>query len=92
MMQEIELEWLPPLGDLSTTELLISKFQSLITPSSCPVATRQQLGKKHMQDSSELSGDSSTFIVPSSLSIFFESQSLIVLSKEQVMTFGLSLI
>ena len=86
MMQEIELVWLPPFCDLRSTELLISKFHSLSDPSSWPVATRQQLTRKAMQLSSLWSGADKTFRT----SIFVESQSLMVLSSEQVMIFGSS--
>ncbi len=73
---------------LSKTDELISIFHRRIAPSSCPVATRQQLYKNVRQVSSECFG-LSNFVTTF---IFLKSHNRIVLSKLHVMTIGSSLI
>lgn len=87
IMQLILLVCLPPFMDLSRMQLLISRFQSLIEPSSWPVATRQELMRNVMQDTSAFTGASRMLMV----SIFLEFHSLMVLSREAVRILGMSL-
>jgi len=72
---------------LSKTEEFISRFHSLILPSSCPVATRHDLNKNVTQLNSEFFGASILEIY----SIFPRSQRIIVLSNAAVMTLGVSI-
>lgn len=73
--------------DFSKTEEFISKFHSLMLPSSWPVATRHDLNKNVTQLSSEFFGASIREIY----SIFPRSQRIIVLSSAAVMTLGVSI-
>lgn len=84
-MHDIEL-WCEKVSFFKVTDELISKFQSLIAPSSCPDATKQQLIKYVMQLNSECSGES--IYVNNVISL--ASQSLIVLSRLHVIILGSS--
>jgi hypothetical protein len=72
---------------LSKTEEFISKFHSLMLPSSWPVATRHDLNINVTQLSSEFFGASIREIC----SILPRSQRIMVLSSAAVMTFGVSI-